>query len=363
MSHDIIKKISFEDDKVKLLCAASNVYPLDYDWVIAKEETKLFVEKGKEASLQLIGERFWNGLYELKRTDRYCNLFHKARKLLPDNMSFHNFEGETAGNFLGSAVLKLEQDPEIDLSKEVEELLDLRNSREYILKVAKNTGQNLTDFANEEIQKDRDFAFEVLRAAEGHYMYDYPNSFRNDKEFAMEALKYNGCLYRALDDSLKQDKEIVLLAFDSNQNRKYHEHLPDLIPFITFIIPDEENGAGKYDFDFIFKVIESCPSLHIDRAKWLLRDYDVALHATKHNKWTLSLVNTLPEEFISLKEFQEELINKGKDEKERNNIKDRILQRGIPLAGYTSLTDKIKDAKAKQGIGSVTDSKSPDREK
>lgn len=361
MSHDIIKKISFEDNKVKLLCAPSNVYPIDYEWVAAFEETKLFREKGKEAALQLIGERFWDGLYELKKTDHYCNLFHKARNFLPENMSFHNFDGESVGKFLGSAVLKLEVNPKADLSKDVDALLELKNNKEHIFSVAKKTGQNLTNFASEEIQKDREFAYEVLRAAEGHFMYDYPNYFKEDKEFAMEALRYNGCLYRALDDSLKYDKEIVLLAFDNSQNRKYHEHLPNLIPHIAYLIPDEENGTGKYDFDFIFQLIEVCPSLHIDRAKWLLQDHDVALHAVKYNKWTASLIKSLPEEFLSLKEIQDELINKGKDEKEKNNIRDRILERGVPLVDL-SLKDKINYAKKRQENGPATDPKSPDRE-
>lgn len=361
MSHDIIKKISFEDNKVRLLCAPSNVYPMDYEWVAASEETKLFLEKGKEAALQLIGERFWDGLYELKKTDHYCNLFHKARNFLPENMSFHNFDGESAGKFLGSAVLKLEENPKADLSKEVDALLDLRNNKEYILSVAKKTGQNLTKFASEEIQKDREFAFEVLRAAEGHFMYDYPDYFKEDKEFAIEALKLNGCLYRALDDSLKWDKEIVLLAFDNYQNRKVNEHLPDIIPFNAFVIPDEENGTAMYDFEFIHQLIERCPSLHIDRAKWLLQDYDVALHATKHNKWTASMIRSLPEEFLIKKEIQDILVSKGKDEKEKNNIRDRILERGVPLVDL-SLKDKINYAKKRQENGPATDPKSPDRE-
>ena len=271
----------------------------------------------------------------------------EAKDALPRELHFTNFDSKAVGDYLGTAVLKLKENPDADLTEDVNKLICLRDDKDYILEVAKRTGYNYLNFAKEELQKDREFALAVLKAGDGKAWFEYPKYFAKDKDFALEALKLSGCFYRELDENLQGDREIILEAFEEKEGRRFHEHLPDLIP--THALFDFEGPLKDVlKKEFVCRFVECCPSLHIDRAKWLLDDRDVALKWCEVGKWIPNDVRYLPEKYAMEKEFQDILISRCQDKKLYEVLEKRLGEKGVSIP-KKSIDDMVKDAAKKCG--------------
>lgn len=324
MSYDIVKSIVLEKDKVYLTSADSSLRPLTFSKWEVKTFSDILAKEGKEAVLARIGQNIWDGNYKLYKGTKLCNLFLQAKEALPNELHFSNTDSKAAGEYLASAVIKLELNPSTDLTEDVNSLLSLRNDKDYILEAAKRTGHNFLNYANEELQKDREFALELLKAGKGAAWFDYPKNFASDKAFAMEALKLNGCFYRELEGPLLGDREVILEAFAESDGKKYHEHLPDLIPITSFFDYEANATTPPIDKEFACKLLECCPSLHIYRAKWLLEDRDVALTWCKVGKWIPNDVRYLPPCHAVEKEFLDVLFSRCQEEKSYDKLKKEL---------------------------------------
>ena len=340
MSFDYVKSIVIKDEKVYLTSADSSVRPLHFHKWECETFSKMLQNEGREPMLARIGQNIWDGNYKLYKGSKLCNLFLQAKETLPSNLNFNNMDSKAAGEYLASAVMKLEINPRADLIENVNKLLSLRNDREYILEAAKRTGHNFLNDADVEIQKDREFALEVLRAGDGRAWFDYPRQFTGDKEFALEALKLNGCFYRELDLALQTDREVILEAFSESKDKKYHEHLPDIIPKKAFEPKYTEHGFS-YDKKFAMELVKCCPSLHIHRALWILEDRDAALKWCEVGKWIPNDVKYLPGKYAEEKEFQDILISRCKDKKLYEVLEKRFSEKGIVLPKQ-SLDERVK---------------------
>lgn len=344
MSYEICKGITITKDKVYLTGADSSIRPLYFHKWECEPLSKMLVEEGRGAVLCRLGKDIWNGELKLYKGSKLCNLFLKALEELPKDLHWSNTDDKAAGDYLGKAVLKLEGDKKADLTKDVEALMELRNSKEYILEAVKRTGYNFLNFANEDLQKDKEFALEVLNAGAGRAWFKYPEYYADDKEFALTAVKMNGCLYRELSENLRGDREIVLEAFEEKEGKKFHEHLPDLIPAMTFFEFDTDPSKPLLDKEFVFTLMHLCPSLHIDRTKWLLQDEDIALEWCKVGKWAIYDLGVYPQEFLLKKEFRDTLIARCEDEKQLAALERKYDAAGLVLRKRKSLDDVIKNA-------------------
>lgn len=328
MSHEIVKSISLKSDKVYVTSAANNVRPLYFDLWEWQRASEVFAQEGREAVFAMIGQEVWDGNFHLYRGSKLCNLFLKAREAFPAKLSFMNFDSEIAGKYLGKMVLKLESDISADLTPEVNEMLKYRNNREHILNAAKVKGYNFLNYASEEIQSDREFALEVLKAGGGCAWFDYPVKYRSDKEFAIEALKQNGCFFRNLDESLQRDRELIFLAYQEDlPERRFHEHLPDCIPESVYIKKDTQ----ELDSEFICKLLDLCPSIHLERSARLLTDPQVAKKWCEVGKFFPHSASHLPEYYLKDSEYQKILLERC-DTDEKMACLERIFkQKGIVL--------------------------------
>ena len=343
MSYEIVKGIAIKKNKVFIRSSSNNIYPKDYTSVKHHYYTKILNTEGKEELYKEIGKLFWNGSYELRKGSKICDLFIKARSLLPQDYGFDNLDSEEAGKFLANAVLKLEKDKDCDLSKEVEELKELRNNKEYILKGAKNSGRNFLEYANKEIQEDRDFALEVLKASGGVAWFKYPKLYINDKDFALEALQLNGCFYRELSKDLRKDHDIILKAFDNSIDRIFVEHLPDCIPLEAFYYGGDKNTQplDNLDKQFLLELMEKSPKMHMNRAKYLLVDSDCAIKwykVSRYKKEAISLImQTQDHENINSKWFQEKLLETCQSDLDKKLLLDLLKENNI----YMKISEKI----------------------
>ena len=348
MSYEIVKSIVIQSDKVYLTGADSSIRPLSFSKWECTPLSKILVEEGRSALLSRIGEEVWNGNMHLQKGSKLCNLFLTARNAFPAGWSFMTFDGKTAGAYLAKMVEKLEKEPSADLSSDVEEMLNLRNNREYILESARKTGHNYLDLADKELQQDREFALEVVKAGQGRAWFTYPAQFTKDKDFAMEALKQSGCFYRSLDHSLRSDRDIIKLAFQEIPEREFHEHLPDLIPLDAYCIVSDDNAISM-DRDFIFELLELCPSMHLERFSMLLEDREVALKWCEVGKFFPHSVANLPDEFVQDEEFQNTLLKRFPDGEKHEILMQRFALKGLILS-EPSLDGRIKNAKSRQTL-------------
>lgn len=155
----------------------------------------------------------------------------------------------------------------------------------------------------------------------------------------MAAIEANGCIYRQLDESLRCDREVIFAAFAEVEGKRFHEHLPDLIPPRTFFDFSKDPLKPFLDKDFVIELIRICPSLHIERTKWLLQDKDIALEWCKVGKYVLHSAGYMPQEFLIRKEFQDVLLSHCQDEKQKQGLEKKLNDAGVLLRG--SLDEKI----------------------
>ena len=364
MSFDYVKGISIQQDKVFLNSAANNVSPRHFESWECTSFSKVLAEEGKEALYARIGENVWNGNFHLLRGNKLCNLFLAATNAFPDGLSFHNYDGQTAGKYLGKMVSALEQDPKADLSPIVKEAMALMNDRNYILETAQRTGHNFLNFASPELQKDRDFALQVLKAGGKCAWFSYPKAYSGDKAFAMEALQLNGCFYRNLDESLRSNREIILAAFKETAHDRFHEHLPDVCPPMTFFEFQTDPLRPTLDKEFLYQLMDACPSIHMNRAPWLLEDRDIALKWAQVGKFFPFSVSDLPKKYLKDPEFQDALCARFQGTDKFDTLLQRFAVEGI-LFSTDSLESKIRAAQAKKAVereaGSNTKPFEPER--
>lgn len=329
-----MKNIAVKGNKVYLTSADSSLRPLLFTKWECTGLSKILEEEGREAFLARIGQDVWNGELRLYKGSKLCNLFIEARNSLPNNLGWHNFYGETAGKFLAKMVMKLEVNPSANLSVEVADMLKTMNDRDYILSAAKKSGYNFLNFADECIQKDREFALSVLAAGSGKAHFDYPTMYTKDKAFALEALKLNGCNYRSLDKSLQADRDVIFAAFKDTLDGRYHEHLPDLIPVEVYCSISADRKI-TVDTDFVCELLNICPALHMNRANWLLEHKDVVLKWCEVGKFFPYDVSYVPTNFLLDADIQEVLQNRFKGTEKYEVLIKKLEEKGVVLKGKT----------------------------
>lgn len=344
MSNDVIKGISIEDNKVNFTASGDSALPFDLEITWECEHlSKVLVEQGITALYAQIGEEIWKDELFLEQGNTLCNLFIKARNAFPPDMNYTSFDPQTAGCLLGEMVAKLKQEPQADLSEYIKRAATLRNNRSYILESAKRTGMNYLNYASESLQKDREFSMEVVRAGGGSAWFEYPKYFSEDKSFALQALKFDGCFFRDLGKSLRSDRDVIFEAFREVPGREFHEFLPDLIPMETFYKTTGIGSNREFDKEFIFQLLDSCTSIHLSRAPQLLEDRDIAMKWVQVGKFFPHRINELPKKYLNDKEFQNALIRRFENTDNYEYLIQNLAIQGVHIL-KDSLDDKIKSA-------------------
>lgn len=363
MSYEIVKSIGIQNGKVYLTSADSSLRPLSFNRWESPYLTNILTEEGRDALYRKLGEEIWDGNMHLRHGgSKLCELFLKARNAFPRDMHFSNFDGKAAGQLLSQMVKALEQDMQADLSVYVAKAKEMQNDRDYILDCAKRTGYNYLNHASLDVQSDRAFALEVLHAGEGKAWFDYPAFYRDDKAFAMEALKLNGCFYRELSEDLKSDREITLSAFEESPEKRYHEHLPDLIPIDVYTSYNAEAHKLELDRAFLSQLLDICPSIHLSRAPHLLMDREIALKWAQVGKFILHSFPELPKQFQFDPEFQNTLIRRFEHTDQFDALMKRFTAAGILLSDR-SLDSKVRSAASRAGnTGAGKPAPAPEKE-
>lgn len=362
MVSDIINGIAIENNKVYLSASVQYHEPSDLQVTWEQEEfSQLLRKEGKEAVYAHIGEELWSKDLFLESGDQTCNLFLKAMSAFPSHMDYTTFDCQTAGSLLAEMVLRLETDPQADLSEYVNRAVRMMNDRDYILETAKRTGMNYLNHASKSLQQDRSFALAVLNAGSWAPWFSYPTAFQDDKDFALKALELNGCFYRELGRELKADREVVMAAFRERPGKIPHEFLADQIPMETYSQSHASSQPAPLDREFIFSLLDACPSIQLFRSPQLLNDRPTALKWVQVGKFFPHWVTDLPMKYLKDREFQDVLIRRFKDTDNFPYLVQNFGIKGIQLPVET-LESKIQSASSRTVRSShVTDDKDHQR--
>lgn len=347
MADIIIKAISIQEKEVWITSEFnSSGTPVDASWEW-DELSEILASNGRTAVLDRIGEELWNKEIFLVPGNPVCDLFLKALGIFPAELSYLNFDSKTAGIALSEMVQALERNPETDLSHFRTYVASLMNDPEHILKSVARSGMNCLNFASKELQSDREFALKVVKAGRGEPTFDYPVYFKDDKEFALQALEMNGCMYRELSERLKGDRDVIMAAFRQTPERKHHEFLSDQIPLSALYGPTAQDVANKkLDKEFLFKLIEACPSIRIPEKSVLLKDIDVAIKWAEVGTFFPHRALDVPVWLLKNQRFQDALILRFRNTDEYKYLETYYDIKRVPLKAE-SLDKKIHSASSR----------------
>lgn len=354
-----IEKICITDNKVFLTAAESNVWSSHFEMTWEQEEyTQLLKEHGKKALYSAIGEALWSEELSITPGNQLCKLFLKARAVFPADMNYRTFDPHVAGSLLGKMVEALEHDPMTDLSRYVQQAVALKDDRDYLLDAATRSGMNYLDFAAEALQADRAFALEILEAGAHAAWFSYPAFYAGDKAFALEALHLNGCFYRELGEELKADREVIMAAFCEGSRIGPHEFLPNLIPANALYKPDTECSKPTLDQDFVFELLETCPSIHLYRAPQLLNNREIAMKWIQVGTYFPHSMMELPKKYLHDPEFQAALVRRFQHTDKYPYLLQYFSLWGI-TPGKKAVEDKIHTAVSRASNSQTTNERKP----
>lgn len=353
MSYEIVKGITFKNNKVFINSADSSIRPLYFNKWEAERLSMLYQENGKAATIQAIAKEVWNGNFRLRKGSKLCNRLIFALQDIRQNRMLSGFLDEDhAAAYMTKVVLHEMKDPNHTVGPSIRDLEPLRHDRETVLTICqKNPGA--FNYAAEEITGDRETAKEFIHLCASSVMFHYPQKFADDKELAQMALQQNGCNYRELSRNLQGDRDIVRLAFDATLPRSHHEFLPDLIP-----------EKLRKDIPFMCDLIHNCPPLHFERVPDILANRDVAMALAESAKYFLYEVKYIPKKYLADPKLQNILAArfKDKDPRQWDALQMKFADAGVALApeGATPqmpLTQRISNAREQSNQSSQESAK------
>lgn len=348
MSYDIVRSIAIKDNKVFFTSAASNVSPRTFERYEVPGYSEIYQKQGMKALLQEIAKNVWNGNYRLQGGSAIARLLGEGHMLLRDESSLARFLDEGhASEFMANLAVRRMDDPEPGahntwIATELTRLEGLRHDKSAVLDICK-VKPDAFSYAAKEVYNDRDTAKEYIRECSHMLLFTFPLKYHNDKELALLALPHNGCIYRQLDVPLRADKDIIRLAFCTNiPDRRYSEHLPDLIP-----------SEIRKDKEFMRELLEICPVLHVHRTPDILSDLESAKTMAKHNRWAITNLSRVPTEHLRNKELQAVLLERYQEPGDHDRLQKFFQEMSIPLHDDVkpSLEDRITGAQARAGEG------------
>lgn len=293
MSYEIIKSITIKGKKVFVISASNNVYPRTFERWEPDAFNKVYQEGGLEALLLYVAANTWEGNFHIHKGSKLCNLLSEAFDGLSKGRNAvlrHFLDTDRAAKYMTSLVLfrmgKWTAPPSLS------ELHSLRDDKAAVLDIC-SKNPSAFDYASERIRKDRDAAKAHIIANADKVMFNMPFYFRADKELAALALEKAGTNFRQLDPSIRSEKDLIKLAFDSSLNRPFFEHLPDLIP-----------ASVRRDIPFMKEVISSCPKMHFFRTPDLMEHKELVKAFFETGCWSPYQVRNIPVQHLNDPDIQ-----------------------------------------------------------
>lgn len=288
MNYRLIEKIEIRDGKVyiKTPCSAT----LQHQTAIYSHSnlcedsilTKLLQTDGQHAVFKEIGKAIFEGTIVMH--PRNCPLaeqLKRAGELIRVPLKY-SLDADHAGEFIATVVEGYENNTFYSPVQELAKLAALRSAPEEVFSICKNNPAAF-HFSEEHVRRNRELArryiFEFIHT-DGFF---YPTYFRSDKELAIEALLKNASVFRQLDACLRNDMDIVRLAYLPSVARKEQDF------FVSYI-----SEPLRFNAFFMQELTHKCPDLRFDDCMDVLDLPGVAETWAIHNEWVHKDMTHLP---------------------------------------------------------------------
>lgn len=288
MSYRLIEKIEIRDGQVyiKTLFSAttqhqapSHSHPnLCEDFIL----TELLQNNGQHAVFMEIGKGIFEGTIVMR--PRNCLLaeqLKRAGELIRVPLKY-SLDADHAGEFIATVVEGYENNAFYSPVQELAKLDALRSDPEEVLSICKNNPAAF-HFAEEHVRRNRELARRYVCEHIHSDSFFYPTYFRSDKELAIEALLKNASVFRQLDACLRNDMDIVRLAYLPSVARKERDF------FVSYIGETLRSNAF-----FMQELTHKCPGLRFDDCMDVLDLPGVAETWAIHNVWVRRDLTHLP---------------------------------------------------------------------
>lgn len=298
MSYKIIRSVSFQDKEVLLDFARSDVVPHTFNTRKDPHLTNLYRKRdGKRAVLISLSEDLFSKRIVLRPHN--CHLLENmqyARTLIKEPLSFFLDAGH-AGKFIADVVSGIERETMFSPVEDLKKLEALRSDPEAVLAISKNNPQAFV-FSADNVRRDRDAAKHYIKQCVGDPHFSFPSYFADDRELARMALKVNGRVFQQLDKTLRNDKELALLAYSS------------VIPRQCFATDPSYLGADLLsDKKFLRELCCICPDLQAERTAFILKYPEVAEAWVLNNNGAYSQTELLSNNMLKNHKIRSALIS------------------------------------------------------
>ena len=317
MSYSIVKKMEIVDGKIFATSVSNNEYPRIFERYEVPRLSELYAERGLKGLLAWMAVTHRDGGCKYTGSDKLSQAVKNAYRKLPDNLKTF-LDDQRLGQFVAEYGETRLQGKRFGLKKALEELDALRSNEDVVLEICKERPEAF-HCAAEFLQKERSVVEKYIEQCADMLFFEMPDYYQDDRELIMQALRKNGCIYRQISEQMRRDKEITLLAFDDSLERRCVEHLPDLIP-----------EDLRKDQEFVKKLLDVGPCIHVSRTPELVADREAALIWIKRGKYVLADLYILKKEFFRDEEIQKILLERFSEPQKRI-----VLQQRFQTAGET----------------------------
>lgn len=248
--------------------------------------TDILQESGEHAVLREIGKGIFDHRIIMHPYDcRLAEHLQRASELLRAPLTL-SLDTDTAGEFIATVAEGYNNSILYSPVSELKKLEALRSDPEAVFSICKN---NLAafHFSDECVRRSRTQASRYINEFILQAGFVFPTYFRNDKNLALEALQKNASVFRFFDTSLRDDKDIVRVAFHPSTPRTDQNY------FACYI-----GETLRSDAVFMRNLMKICPALRIDDCVEILSLPGVAEMWAAQNDLVHSMLFNIPSSIL-----------------------------------------------------------------
>lgn len=333
MNYRFIERIEIKNGNVYIrsLCSGTSP-PLSPDlshYCLCEDHalTNLLQTEGVRAVYKEIGKGLFEGNIIMRPHNcLLAEYLKRAGDLLKVPLKF-SLDADHAGEFVAVVTEGYENNPFYSPIQDLEKLSVLRLDPEAVFSICQNNPAAF-HFSDESVRRDRELARRYIQEFICSDGFSFPTYFRDDKALAVEALKKNASVFRQLDPCLRNDKDIVRIAYCPTTPRKE----PDL--FASYIGKSLRSNAT-----FMRELVRKCPYLKLDDCMDILSLPGVAETWALHNVWLRKDIMYVPSDVLIKPTVRNTLISRFAGDSSFSLILDKLIDHALytdakPLADH-----------------------------
>ena len=277
--------------------------------------TSILQSAGEHAVFKKLGEDVFEGTVIVRPYNcLLAEYIKKAGELIKAPLKY-SLDRDHAGEFIATVVEGYMRDVCYSPLPELKQLTLLRSDPDVVFSICRNNPVAF-HFSDDTVRRNRDFARRYILEFAHIDGFSLPTYFRNDKAIALEALQRNASLFRHLDLSLRNDMDVVRIAYTPTTCRKESDF------YLSYI-----GNSLRSNAVFMRELVRECPSLRFDDCMDVLVLPGVAETWALYNLWVRRDLLFAPSEILTKPEV-------------RNTLMARLAEDPSSITFLNMLTDQ-----------------------